>query len=185
MCETTLPSESPCPPPPYLDRTTNVRNVLRILQSFDACFPRIVFAAAECVSGILKTFEIPDIPVKWYTFKRRLGVSTSDQPPNEERTDGDRGGPDGAEPEEAEEEREEEKEEILSPPPALEALYSQRGEGETFFLAMGGWARGAVFECSWKVRNTRLPRYTRTYPSPLLYFLTHTESTPTREIFVI
>lgn len=97
--------------------------------------------------------------MEWYTFKRRLGGSTSDQSPNEERTDGDSGVPDRAEPEEAEEELEEEKQEILPPPPALKALYSQQGNGETFFLAMGGWARGAVFECSWKVRHTRLARY--------------------------
>lgn len=97
--------------------------------------------------------------MKWYTLQRRPGGSTSDpnpDPPDEEQAGGDGGAPDGAEPEEAEEEREKEKEEILPPPPALKALYSQRGEGETFFLAMGGWARGAIFECSWKVRNTRL-----------------------------
>lgn len=42
-------------------------------------------------------------------------------------------------------------EEVLPRPSALKAVYA-RGGGENFLLAMGGWARGAIFECSWKVR---------------------------------
>lgn len=42
-------------------------------------------------------------------------------------------------------------EEVLPRPSALKAVYA-RGGGQNFLLAMGGWARGAIFECSWEVR---------------------------------
>lgn len=50
-----------------------------------------------------------------------------------------------------EEEDEDASNQTLPTPPALKAVYA-RGGGENFLLAMGGWARGAIFECSWQVR---------------------------------
>lgn len=59
---------------------------------------------------------------------------------------------DGGDKEDGDEETDEEiSEQVLPPPPALKAVYA-RGSGEKFLLAMGGWARGAIFECSWEVR---------------------------------
>ena len=95
--------------------------------------------------------------MKWYTFKRRLALASSDasldSPVEGERGDGDEGAPDGTDPEENEEEEDHEMPENLPTPPALKALYTPWGDGKNFLLAMGGWARGAIFECSWEVRN--------------------------------
>lgn len=53
---------------------------------------------------------------------------------------------------------EDEPEEVLPRPSALKAVYA-RGGGEHFLLAMGGWARGAIFECSWEVRVWLMSRF--------------------------
>lgn len=114
----------------------------------------------------MKSFEITDIPVRWYTFKRRTSrkpsASTLDLP--EEHG----GQPSTSEPNstedavatesvggvdigDAEEDDEQElTEEVMPPPPALKALYSPWAQ-DKFLLAMGGWAKGAIFECSWEV----------------------------------
>lgn len=105
----------------------------------------------------LQSFEILDIPVRWYTFKRRPVPSPSaldpelleeagGEPPPEDAEGGGGGN------EEAHEEAVEDvPEEVLPRPSALKAVYA-RGAGENFLLAMGGWARGAIFECAWEVR---------------------------------
>ncbi|CAM9684699.1 unnamed protein product [Scytosiphon promiscuus] len=101
-----------------------------------------------------QSFEIPDIPVRWYTFKRRplqptsiLDVEMLGGAGGEQAADDEEAGVD----EEGGEEEvvEEMAEELRPPPPALKAAYAQGG-GERFLLAMGGWARGAVFECAWE-----------------------------------
>lgn len=105
----------------------------------------------------LQSFEIPNIPVRWYTFKKRPVLSPSaldlelpeevggEQPP----ADGAEGG--GENDEGDDEDVEDVPEEVLPRPSALKAVYA-RGGGDNFLLAMGGWARGAIFECSWEVR---------------------------------
>lgn len=70
---------------------------------------------------------------------------------------------DGAEENEMGEEEQDVPEEIVPPPPALKAVYAP-GEGGRFLLALGTWARGAIFECSWKVTE-RLPRLCPSNPT--------------------
>lgn len=109
------------------------------------------------IGGTLQSFEIPDIPVRWYTFKRRPLQSPSTDLELSEEAGGDKAADDaedGGDKEGVEEEHDEDvTEEVLPPPPALKAAYA-RGGGEKFLLAMGGWARGAIFECAWEVRRT-------------------------------
>lgn len=104
----------------------------------------------------MQSFEIPDIPVRWYTFKRRPAQPPSapdlelpEEAGGEPLTDGAEGGGDNDEGED--EAVEDEPEKVLPQPSALKAIYA-RGAGGKFLLAMGGWARGAIFECSWEVR---------------------------------
>ena len=108
-----------------------------------------------------QSFEILDLPVRWYTFKRRPVQAPSAQDlelPEEagggESSEGaaEAAGGGGDNDNGDEEDNEETEEEVLPPPPALRAVYA-RGGGENFLLAMGGWARGAIFECSWEVRT--------------------------------
>lgn len=106
----------------------------------------------------LQSFEIPDIPVRWYTFKRRpppspsaLDLELPEEAGGETPTDTAEEGSGGDREDGDEESSEEIAEEVLPQPPALKAIYA-RGGGENFLLAMGGWARGAIFECSWEVR---------------------------------
>ncbi|CAM9328137.1 unnamed protein product, partial [Hapterophycus canaliculatus] len=101
-----------------------------------------------------QSFEIPDIPVRWYTFKRRplqspssLDLELSEEAGGEQTADdAENGGEDEGGGEELVEDM---AEEVLPSPPALQAVYS-RGEGGGFLLAMGGWARGAIFECAFE-----------------------------------
>lgn len=111
--------------------------------------------------ALLQSFEIPHIPVQRYTFKRRPAQTTSTptlELPEEagEESPAPDGDPNGAEvgdTENGDEDGEEDiQEEALPPPPALKALHAP-GTGDHFLLAMGGWARGAIFECSWQVRK--------------------------------
>ena len=108
-----------------------------------------------------QSFEIPDIPMRWYTFKRRpthsAGTPAPDLPeeagaePSAADEDLQAAEEDGAEQNEGGEE-EDVPEEVVPPPPALKAVYAP-GEGGRFLLALGTWARGAIFECSWQVRE--------------------------------
>lgn len=105
----------------------------------------------------LQSFEIPDIPVRWYTFKKRplqspsaLDLELPEESGGDPSADAAEEGGGGDKEDGDEESNEEIKEEILPQPPALKAVYA-RGGGENFLLAMGGWARGAIFECSWEV----------------------------------
>lgn len=105
---------------------------------------------------VLQSFEIPDIPVRWYTFKRRpvqspsaLELELPEEAGGETAADALEG---SVENEDGDEEgNEDASNQTLPTPPALKAVYA-RGGGENFLLAMGGWARGAIFECSWEVR---------------------------------
>lgn len=111
----------------------------------------------------VQSFEIRDIPIRWYTFKKRPVQSSSaldlELPeeaggePSKNAVEGggdDEGG--GGDDEGGDDESVEDvPEEVLPQPSALKAIYA-RGAGENFLLAMGGWARGAIFECSWEVR---------------------------------
>lgn len=109
----------------------------------------------------LQSFEISDIPIRWYTFKRRP-VQSAGTPDLELPKDAG-GEPSAADEElqaaEADEAEENEEsgdedvpEEVVPPPPALKVVYAP-GKGERFLLALGTWARGAIFECSWQVRE--------------------------------
>ncbi|CAM9115751.1 unnamed protein product [Ectocarpus fasciculatus] len=101
-----------------------------------------------------QSFEIPDIPVRWYTFKRRpvqspsaLELELPEEAGGEPAADALEG---SVENEDGDEEGDEDaSNQALPIPPALKAVYA-RGGGENFLLAMGGWARGAIFECSWE-----------------------------------
>lgn len=102
-----------------------------------------------------QSFEIPDIPVRWYTFKERpvkspsaLDLELPEEAGGDPRPDDAEGG--GDKDEGDDEAVEDVPEEVLPRPSALKAVYA-RGGGENFLLAMGGWARGAIFECSWEV----------------------------------
>lgn len=103
--------------------------------------------------------------MRWYTFKRipvqqppttltiEVSEETGVEPPE---AVGDANDAEGSDAEDGGDDEDEElPEENLPPPPALKALYS-RGDGKKFLLAMGGWARGALFECSWEVRKPTL-----------------------------
>lgn len=110
----------------------------------------------------MQSFEIPDIPVRWYTFKKRpvqspsaLDLELPEEAGGDPPPDGAEGGGDNDEGDD--EDVEDAPEEVLPRPSALNAVYA-RGAGEHFLLAMGGWARGAIFECSWEVRAVWLVR---------------------------
>lgn len=109
--------------------------------------------------GLPQSFEIPDLPVRWYTFKKRpapaRGTPALELPEEAEgdpsTVNGDTRGGEAVDAESDDEDVEDDlPEEVLPPPPALKGLYAPGVEGN-FLLAMGGWARGAIFECSLQV----------------------------------
>lgn len=134
----------------------------RDCKSYRCCVSAAAATGTRWV-GHEQSFEIPDIPVRWYTFKRRP-VPTPNAPtldaseeaagdPSSAKNGDEAQATEGGDAESSDEGGEEEMpEEVLPPPPALKALYAQ-GVGNKFFLALGGWARGAIFECSWEVRH--------------------------------
>lgn len=164
-----VPSHHPRNVPSFCSSKTNSM-LLSLIYSFP---PNEKTTVKQC----LKTFEITDIPSRWYTFKCRpaaqnAGASALELPndaagdPSQTAEDAPvtmaRAGAVGVsgDAESGDEGSEEDdngdgqtKEVSFPRPPALRVLYAGDGdEGERFLLAMGGWARGAIFECSWQVR---------------------------------
>ncbi|CAM9470484.1 unnamed protein product [Choristocarpus tenellus] len=101
------------------------------------------------------SFEIQNLPIRWYTFKKRpplheSGVDVEGDNGGGEREEGEQElGKGEAEEERTDEEEEEEEGEDLPTLDALKGIYV-RGKKDCFLLAMGGWARGVIFECSWE-----------------------------------
>lgn len=99
------------------------------------------------------------MPMRWYTFKKRPVQSPVELPeeaggePSAQDEDQQAAEAEGSEPDEGGED-DDVPEEVLPPPPALKAVYVP-GDGRRFLLALGTWARGAIFECSWEVRGGR------------------------------